>query len=1152
MALTHCGDGNPITWLQENWLKLVETVQTLATKYGQERKENIVGTISAIEAKEALKKNKGNVWHAVTECIEQRQRSFNFINSQGKYLREDIVTYLTVHHGDRELALRDLSRLQLKPFLLNVIGHPTEADNDSANVANRYADWTPSPAAGSIAEKERVSKEEAVGSNQTDMLKDLETIIGNMEQKQSKQTETILNTIESLLGNIVVAPNRPLSSASNFSIASFDRIDVKSPIMFQQKGTDARAEDVETDVKNFMTRHIQDIVADVATMVDKELRIEENTEAQQRLIEQRKLEEALSEIEVRAYVNLETVRQNHLDDPLQFQVDEVVEGPKASQEQASEQVQEHADRIYVEQQMVEVKTYEPPNEVDEKAGTSKTKGKVNMAPKFVVNKGFTKRSRQQYDKLRIRNLERQLLQREKTKKNAKEAIKEEGNNQQNGSKLISGNNEEVHTLIPVEPESSISAQSPEAPVQSSSSIEPNQVPAVIEEESPETNDEISFSIVITEQGQADTDDVDQSRLHPEIDVSDNFQNEEIEDLSNIAGPSTSLATASLSKNKDSSVPEADARNLSELVRDTKSLIQQMKDEINEDIAMSVSEYDEDTEYYETDSEEYTDYSGEEGEEGSDEQTEEGDDEQYEYEEEKVEEGDSDDWTDTNGESEHSEVELDGPQYLQHSISTESEPFIEAQEEIFDPNEEENTVNQELNGSHDPNSIQALDESTPTLALEDASEVMDAHFTDAAHTTDNLEQNILEIQQSLGSSVLSLRLHDHSSMEKSSSFEPSDYKTPEDSEGNEVNVNEIEDEIDSETEEVVSVYDENSFTEPNTSSIVEDIDELVQNQDSVSLSVEDEPESLEDQSASVEEERASAVEGDVSTEEQATVGGVPDEIHEIDLPEDVPTPSVTSATTTTSLSEGPVEIVIVQPEDQAEDTSPQSSPTRNNIRSTSSPGREVLVESYTYKRTTIPVLSECSRSQSSINILELQDKRPEDTAINKSLSRSDSQKSIKPKNKIPVRKNSMPGTSANIRNIQNELLNKQENTPVKSQGKKPSKIVPPKLYFKSLTNKATDIIKSYRSDKSSAKNAEAKEDRKIPKKKYYETCFSDDYQTSDDEKEPQNLVKPQVIYKNEEIDDPEVGLFPALNEYSLFLLFFTMLSHFLVIGPKISR
>jgi len=44
-----------------------------ASNVGHEAEENTIGTLSKIEAKDALRKHKGNIWAAVTECVEQRQ-----------------------------------------------------------------------------------------------------------------------------------------------------------------------------------------------------------------------------------------------------------------------------------------------------------------------------------------------------------------------------------------------------------------------------------------------------------------------------------------------------------------------------------------------------------------------------------------------------------------------------------------------------------------------------------------------------------------------------------------------------------------------------------------------------------------------------------------------------------------------------------------------------------------------------------------------------------------------------------------------------------------------------------------------------------------------------------------------------------------------
>ncbi|XP_054745291.1 E3 ubiquitin-protein ligase lubel isoform X5 [Anastrepha obliqua] len=134
-ALKYCGTStHPIQWLRENWHKLIQTVQSLSTKYGQERAENIIGTISQIEAREALRQHGGNIWQAVSECIEQRQRKYRDISSKGNFSREDIVTALTIHQGNADLALLDLGRTQLKPFLMRIRGSPAGVENESGAI----------------------------------------------------------------------------------------------------------------------------------------------------------------------------------------------------------------------------------------------------------------------------------------------------------------------------------------------------------------------------------------------------------------------------------------------------------------------------------------------------------------------------------------------------------------------------------------------------------------------------------------------------------------------------------------------------------------------------------------------------------------------------------------------------------------------------------------------------------------------------------------------------------------------------------------------------------------------------------------------------------------------------------------------------------
>lgn len=73
---------NPVDWLRQNWDATIASVQTLATQLGREGPINVVGTVSENEARDALRMHKGNIWAAVTECVEQRQKKVGkiFIN----------------------------------------------------------------------------------------------------------------------------------------------------------------------------------------------------------------------------------------------------------------------------------------------------------------------------------------------------------------------------------------------------------------------------------------------------------------------------------------------------------------------------------------------------------------------------------------------------------------------------------------------------------------------------------------------------------------------------------------------------------------------------------------------------------------------------------------------------------------------------------------------------------------------------------------------------------------------------------------------------------------------------------------------------------------------------------------------------------------
>ncbi|KAH8409926.1 hypothetical protein KR009_001255, partial [Drosophila setifemur] len=296
VALRYCSpDTHPIQWLRENWHKLVQTVQSLSTKYGQERGENTIGTVSQNEAREALRSSGGNVWQAVADCIQQRQQKYRKLAAKGNFLRDDIVNALTAHQGNVEQALLELNRTQLKPFLMRIWGSPNGVENESGvtidsksdihNFLNTHAldclqsppvtgescspapdhpfdpliiDDSHSPGKSAYATPSPYQMEDST-------LKNLELLIGNMEQNQAKQNQEVLRSIESMLDTFKGKPELEYETDPEVM-----RILTKSPIASLRPsgpGEDKSAD----DVKNFMWQHIQEIVPNLVQQVEQEL-----------------------------------------------------------------------------------------------------------------------------------------------------------------------------------------------------------------------------------------------------------------------------------------------------------------------------------------------------------------------------------------------------------------------------------------------------------------------------------------------------------------------------------------------------------------------------------------------------------------------------------------------------------------------------------------------------------------------------------------------------------------------------------------------------------------------------------------------------------------------------------------------------------------
>lgn len=119
----------------------METVMTLASNVGHEAEENTIGTLSMLEAKDALRKHKGNIWAAVTECVEQRQLKYDQLCAKGSFSREDIVTVLTAHQGNVDAAFQELNKVQLKPFLMRIWGQGESGEVTSGQVPNLGNDF---------------------------------------------------------------------------------------------------------------------------------------------------------------------------------------------------------------------------------------------------------------------------------------------------------------------------------------------------------------------------------------------------------------------------------------------------------------------------------------------------------------------------------------------------------------------------------------------------------------------------------------------------------------------------------------------------------------------------------------------------------------------------------------------------------------------------------------------------------------------------------------------------------------------------------------------------------------------------------------------------------------------------------------------------
>jgi E3 ubiquitin-protein ligase RNF31 len=73
--------------------------------------------------------------------------------SRGNFTREDIVTVLTANHGNIEAAYLELSKTQLKPFLMRIWGPPNGTENDSGNIIAENIKMNTNEISDAVAQK---------------------------------------------------------------------------------------------------------------------------------------------------------------------------------------------------------------------------------------------------------------------------------------------------------------------------------------------------------------------------------------------------------------------------------------------------------------------------------------------------------------------------------------------------------------------------------------------------------------------------------------------------------------------------------------------------------------------------------------------------------------------------------------------------------------------------------------------------------------------------------------------------------------------------------------------------------------------------------------------------------------------------------------
>ncbi|KAG8196446.1 hypothetical protein JTE90_012270 [Oedothorax gibbosus] len=211
VAYLHCGKENPVFWLEDNWSFMIKNVIALAAKYGEDNEENDVGVITASEAKQALHIHRGDIWDAVTECIENRQRKILELTVRGNFTQKQISDALKNNEGNVELAYADLLRASTRRHKF-ILSPGLSEDSEYNPVEESTTDHSVSVKAGKLdiptdskADKKKsdfLTKLSAIRQAQSERRKARE------EKEMIRDTTTAPETgIESPLSEVVDAKN---------------------------------------------------------------------------------------------------------------------------------------------------------------------------------------------------------------------------------------------------------------------------------------------------------------------------------------------------------------------------------------------------------------------------------------------------------------------------------------------------------------------------------------------------------------------------------------------------------------------------------------------------------------------------------------------------------------------------------------------------------------------------------------------------------------------------------------------------------------------------------------------------------------------------------------------------------------------------------